>query len=225
VVSRITRTAPRAPRRARGWWWWAVRAALALLAALLVGALITVGQVWWVGRHDQRPRSDALLVLGASQYNGRPSAVFAARLDHALDLYRARVAPRIIMVGGKLPGDRYTEAEAGANYLARRGVPPPDLVVVPEGSDTLGSMTAAARVMNGRSWRSVVLVTDPWHSLRSRAIARDLGLAANTSPVRAGPSVHGAGTQARYILREAVGYRFYQLFHRSSPERARTPAV
>jgi uncharacterized SAM-binding protein YcdF (DUF218 family) len=193
--------------------------------AFLVGALITVGQVWWVGRHDQRPRSDALIVLGASQYNGRPSAVFAARLDHALDLYRAGVAPRVITVGGKLSGDRYTEAEAGANYLARQGVPRSALVVVPAGADTLESVSAAAAVMNGRSWHSAVLVTDPWHSLRSRTIARDLGLAATTSPVRAGPSVHGAGTQARYILREAVGYRFYQLFHRPSPQRARTPAV
>jgi uncharacterized SAM-binding protein YcdF (DUF218 family) len=202
-----------------------VRVVVAVLVAVLVLGVVTVGQVWWVGRQDDRPRSDALIVLGASQYNGRPSAIFAARLDHALDLYRSGVAPRVITVGGKIPGDQYTEAEAGANYLARHGLPRSALVVVPEGSDTLTSLTAAAGEMNSRSWRSVVLVTDRWHSLRSRTMARDLGLTATTSPAPDGPSVHGAGTQARYILREALGYRFYQLFHRQSPSRVRTPAV
>ncbi|THJ75941.1 YdcF family protein [Candidatus Frankia alpina] len=207
------------------WWRWAVRAVVAVVAAIAVLTVVTFCQVWWVGREDHRPTSDTLVVLGASQYNGRPSAVFAARLDHALELYRQGVAPNVITIGGKQPGDRYTEAEAGAAYLRRRGIPADRVIVIPEGSDTLGSLTAVAGVMNTRRWRSTVLVTDPWHSLRSRTMARDLGLDAATSPVTRGPAVHGVDTKVRYIIREGIGYRWYQLFHRASPPSATTRAV
>jgi vancomycin permeability regulator SanA len=219
----------RFPRLLRGfrvpWWMWLVRAVLAVVVAIVITAMVTVGEVWWVGRQDHRPAADAVIVLGASQYNGRPSAVFAARLDHAAELYRSGVAPKVITVGGRLPGDQYTEAQAGANYLARQGVPRSALLAVPEGSDTLLSLSAAAGEMNVRSLHSAVLVTDRWHSLRSVAIARDLGLAAATSPATTGPANRGVSTQVRYIVREAVGYRFYQLFHRPSPTGVSRPAV
>jgi uncharacterized SAM-binding protein YcdF (DUF218 family) len=199
--------------------------AVAFVTAVVVVAVVTFAQVWWVGREDHHPRSDALVVLGASQYDGRPSAVFAARLDHALALYRQGVAPDVITIGGKQPGDRYTEAEAGAAYLRHRGVPADRVIVISEGSDTLGSLIAVAGVMNARHWRSAVLVTDPWHSLRSRTMARDLGLTASTSPVTTGPAVHGIDTKIHYIIREGLGYRWYQLFHRASPPEATTHAV
>ncbi|OAA28041.1 hypothetical protein UG55_100613 [Frankia sp. EI5c] len=195
------------------------------VALLLVAAVVTFGQVWWVGRGDDRRRSDALIVLGASQYDGRPSAILAARLDHALELYRGGVAPRVITVGGNQPGDRFTEAEAAATYLRDRGVPANAVLAVPQGRDTLSSLTAVAGLMDSRQWRSAVVVTDRWHSLRSRAIAADLGIVAVTSPATEGPANRGFGTQARYILREGIGYRFYQLFHRASPAAAHTPAV
>ncbi|CAO5169136.1 DUF218 domain-containing protein [Frankia sp. AiPs1] len=198
---------------------------MALTASVIVVGAVTVVQVWWVGREDHHPRVEALVVLGASQYDGRPSAVFAARLDHAAALYREGVAPVVITIGGKQPGDRYTEAEAGAAYLRRRGVPAEKVIVIPEGSDTLGSLTAVAGVMNTRHWRSTVIVTDPWHSLRSRTMAHDLGLEAHTSPVTTGPTVHGIDTRIHYIVREGIGYRWYQLFHRASPPEATTSAV
>jgi uncharacterized SAM-binding protein YcdF (DUF218 family) len=207
------------------WWRWAIRVVLAGGTAVVVIAAVTFLQVWWVGREDHHPTSDALVVLGASQYDGRPSAVFAARLDHALALFRQGVAPDVITVGGKQPGDRYTEGEAGASYLRRRGVPADHVIVIPEGSDTLGSLTAVAGVMNSRHWRSTVLVTDPWHSLRSRTMARDLGLRASTSPVTTGPAVRGVDTKVHYIIRESIGYRWYQLFHRASPPEATSRAV
>ncbi len=109
---------------------------VAVVAAIAVLTVVTFCQVWWVGREDHRPTSDTLVVLGASQYNGRPSAVFAARLDHALELYRQGVAPNVITIGGKQPGDRYTEAEAGAAYLRRRGIPADRVIVIPGGART-----------------------------------------------------------------------------------------
>lgn len=223
---RVTRTgqAPDAapPRRRLAWlrvsiWTWLARLVAVAVTAVVVTVAVTAFAVWWVARQDSHPRSDVLIVLGASQYNGRPSEVFAARLDHARDLYREGVAPRIITVGGARVGDAYTEAEAGADYLAARGVPRSALVVVGQGADTLLSLRAAATVMNEHRWRGAVLVTDPWHSLRSRQMALDLHIVAHTSPDRTGPVMHGRTTEIRYIARETAAYLFYRLFHRASP--------
>ena len=189
-----------------------VLAALVLLPIVVFGA--TAARVWWVARQDDRPRSDAIVVLGASQFDGRPSAVFRARLDHAAALFKAGVAPRVITVGGGRTGDRFTEAEAGKRYLAGVGVT--DVVAVGEGSDTLQSLKALARVYKSNSWHSAVLVTDPWHCLRSRRMAQDLGLRAATSPVRSGPAVASRATEARYVARESAAYLYYRVFHRSS---------
>jgi len=106
-----------------GWSRWAVRLVVAVLL-LAVGVFAgTATLVWWVARHDSRPQSDAIVVLGASQFDGRPSSVFTARLDHAVALYDARVAPYVVTVGGSQPGDRFTEAAAGKAWLAEHGVP------------------------------------------------------------------------------------------------------
>jgi uncharacterized SAM-binding protein YcdF (DUF218 family) len=189
-----------------------------VLAVLAVVAVVTVtaGRVWWTARQDQRPASDTIVVLGASQFNGRPSAVFRNRLAHAAALQEQGVAPRIVTVGGGRPGDRFTEAEAGMNWLAAYGVARSRLLAVPAGSDTVSSLRAANTVFGRRGWRSAVLVTDPWHSLRSRAIAEDLGWRAATSPTRSGPVVQTRGTEARYVVRETFAYLSYRLFHRSA---------
>jgi uncharacterized SAM-binding protein YcdF (DUF218 family) len=191
---------------------WARRLLSLLVLAVLVVLIGTAGSIWWVARQDDRPRSDAIIVLGASQFDGRPSSVFKARLQHARKLYEQDVAPRVITVGGGQPGDRTTEAEAGAAFLRERGV---EVVAVPEGRNTLQSLRAAEELMAGEGWETAVLVTDPWHSLRSRSMARDEGIDAQTSPTRAGPSVRTRGTQIRYIGRETLAYLYYKLLGRS----------
>ena len=188
-----------------------------LLAVLVLGAVLvvlgTAVSVWWTARQDARPTSDAIVVLGASQFDGRPSSVFKARLQHARALYEDGVAPRVITVGGRQPGDRTTEAEAGAAFLRERDV---EAVAVPEGSNTLDSLQAVEALMSERGWDSAVVVTDPWHSLRSRMIARDQGLDAVTSPTRAGPSVRTRDTQIRYIARETLALLYYEVFRDSA---------
>ena len=187
-----------------------------LVAALVVAVLLVVGgtavSIWWTGRQDDRPRSDVIIVLGASQFDGRPSSVFKARLQHARALWEDGVAPRVVTVGGSRPGDRTTEAEAGAAFLEDRGV---DVVAVAEGRNTLESLEAVEGLMTEQGWSSAVLVTDPWHSLRSRTMARDQGIDAQTSPTRAGPSVRTRGTQVRYIARETAAYLYYRVLGRS----------
>lgn len=188
-----------------------VVAALVLLGVVLV--LGTATRVWWVARQDSQPHSDAIVVLGASQFDGKPSTVFRARLLHAKVLFDRGVAPRVVTVGGGAPGDRYTEAEAGARFLRDRGVL---AVPVGEGRNTLQSMTALEQVFRSKGWRTAVLVTDPWHSLRARRMATDLGIRAVTSPTRAGPAVQDRGTEVRYILRETAAYLYYRIFGGSS---------
>lgn len=191
-----------------------------LLAAAVVAALLVVGstfvRVWQVAREDHRTASDAIIVLGASQYNGRPSAVLAARLAHALALYRQGLAPHIVTVGGNRKGDNYTEAGSGAAWLRERGVPDSALDPVPVGNDTLQSMKGAAREFARRGWHTAIIVTDPWHELRSSKMAEDQGIQTVTSPTRTGPAVRTRGTEIRYIIRETAAYLYYRAFHSSS---------
>lgn len=187
-----------------------------LLAVLVLSVLVVVGgtaaSIWWVARGDDRRVSDAIVVLGASQLDGTPGPLFEARLQHARELYEQGVAPVVVTVGGRQEGDRFTEAEAGAAWLSERGV---EALPVGEGSDTLQSLRALDATMSDRGWGSAVLVTDPWHSLRSRRMASDLGIDAVTSPTRSGPSVQTRQTQARYIARETAAYLYYRVFGRS----------
>lgn len=190
---------------------WALRIVVGavLVAAVLVGG--TAFRVWQVARVDDTRSADAVVVLGAAQYDGEPSSIFSWRLRHAQQLYADGVAPLIVTTGGSQAGDAYTEAEAGRDYLIERGVPADAVVAVGEGTDTLGSLRAVA----AEEWGTVVLVSDPWHSLRSRTMARDLGLDAWTSPTRSGPVVQTRETQIRYILRETAALLFYRLTHAS----------
>jgi uncharacterized SAM-binding protein YcdF (DUF218 family) len=180
-----------------------------LVAAVLLG-LATAGAIWWTARHDARPASDAIVVLGSAQYDGVPSSIFEARLEHALRLWSDGVAPVIVTVGGKADGDRFTEAEAGAQYLAQAGVPDDALLPVPEGVDTLESMRSVSTTFDERGWATAVLVTDPWHAMRTERMAEDVGIEASASPTRQGPSVYSRTTQVRYIFRETAAYLLYR---------------
>ncbi|WP_233517713.1 YdcF family protein [Geodermatophilus marinus] len=182
--------------------------AVVLATVLLVAA--TAGAIWWTARQDSRPSSDAIVVLGSAQYNGVPSSIFEARLEHALRLYEQGVAPVVVTVGGKAVGDQFTEAEAGRDYLAAAGVPADALLAVQEGVDTLQSIRSVAAAFDERGWGTAVLVTDPWHALRAERMAEDAGIAAESSPTRQGPAVQTRTTQFRYILRETAAYLLYR---------------
>lgn len=209
---------PREPRRGFGaaLWRWVVRFFLGalLMALVLVGG--TAFRVWQVARIDDYTPADAIVVLGAAQYSGTPSSVFEARLDRADRLYKAGVAPVVITVGGKQEGDLYTEAASGKNYLMDQGVPEEAILAVETGSDTLRSIEAVAAAMRERGWSSAALVSDPWHSLRTRTMARDAGLAAWTAPTRTGPAVYTRESQAHGIARETGALLWYQLTHFSA---------
>jgi uncharacterized SAM-binding protein YcdF (DUF218 family) len=182
----------------------------AVVLAFVLLVTSTALAIWWNARQDSRPTSDAIVVLGSAQYNGVPSSIFEARLEHAIALYEDGVAPMIVTVGGKATGDEFTEAEAGRDYLANAGIPADSLLAVPEGVDTLESMRAVSTAFDEHGWMSAVLVTDPWHAMRAQRMAEDAGIEAESSPTRQGPAVETRATQFRYILRETAAYLLYR---------------
>ena len=196
--------------------WKLVRRATAVIVLVVVGYLaVTFGQVWLASRRDEARRAQAIVVLGAAQFNGRPSAVLRARLDHAADLYRKGFADVVVVTGGKQPNDpsTVTEASVSADYLATKGVP--DAVVRREnqGRNSWESLAAAARILKNEGRRSVILVSDPFHSARIAAMADELGLDPLVSPTRTSPisgfdSIqHMVKESAEVSLGRIVGFR------------------
>ena len=186
---------------------------------------VNVAQVWWVGKSDQARAVDAIVVLGVAQYDGRPSPQLQARLDHALALWQEGLTPLVITTGGNQLGDRFTEAEASANYLIEGAIEGSLVVAVPaesivqenSGSTTRESLIAVRNIMQDRGLHSVLIVTDPYHSLRSRLIAQDLGLVAYISPTRTSP-LRGASAVSRHV-REALGVAVAHLIGFANLER------
>ena len=179
------------------------------IALVLIGVLLTVwltsaaGVVFWSHRDEAEP-ADAIVVLGAAQYVGRPSPVLRARLDHALDLWRRGLAPRLILTGGTGVGDTTSEAAVGRRYVMRRGVPEQAVITENRGKTTRESMRAVAAFMRTQSDSTVILVSDPFHMLRLSVLARRLGLVPYTSPTRTSPISANRGEEWKYVLSESL---------------------
>jgi uncharacterized SAM-binding protein YcdF (DUF218 family) len=184
--------------------------ALLVLLALVAGG-VTAFRVVQAGRTDGARTADVLVVLGAAQFDGRPQEYLVARLKHARTLFESGTADHVLTLGGKQPGDRFTEAQAGKQWLVDHGVPAESVVAVGEGRNTLQSVDAAADVMKQRGWSSAVVVTDPWHELRSTTMLRDQGVTVYGSPTPTGPSHGGPWVVTRYVTRETVAYLAYQI--------------
>jgi len=175
-----------------------------VLAAVLVVYLALFGWVYRVSRLDQRAPADAIVVLGAAQYNGHPSPVLKARLDHAVELYRSGLAPLVVVTGGIGAGDRMSEATVGHRYLRARSVPDSAIVVRPDGRTTEESMSSVAEWMHGRELATVLLVSDPFHMARLRLEARHAALQAFVSPTRTSPILSWSRTEMVYLAIEAL---------------------
>lgn len=190
-------------------------AVVALVFVLLIA--VTAFAVWRAAHTDDASRidrADAILVLGAAQYDGEPSPVFEGRLAHAALLYREGRAPTVIVLGGSAPGDRTSEAEAGRDWLiASEGLPREAVVASPVGGTTLESLEAAAGFMRDRGMESAFLVSDPWHNLRVKRIASDLGIEAYASATWQS-AARTEGTRLGGYARETFAYLAYRILGR-----------
>lgn len=180
----------------------AVRIGAIVLASTLFYLAVTFVQVWQAAGRDQSRKVQAIVVLGAAQYDGRPSPVLRARLDHTVDLYRRGLARNVVVTGGKQQGDRVTEATVSADYLTRHGVPESAILREVQGRSSWQQLAAAATFLKRRGITKVLLVSDGFHAARIGAIAHELGLDGYTSPAPGSP-IHGVG-KLPYVGRETL---------------------
>jgi len=188
---------------------WLRRVFTQLLVLALVGWALTIALVWWWSRRDDArnasaPMADAIVVLGAAQYDGRPSPVLQARLDHAFGLYERGLAPYVLLTGGRGDGDRQSEAGAGRRYLVKRGVPDTMIIYEDEGRTTFVSMKNAAERLRRVNGQTVLLVSDPFHMLRLSLLARLHGLTPHGSPTRTSPISRNPLLEFEYAVRESL---------------------
>ena len=187
------------------------RLALAVVAGALLVLAYTTWRIWDQGNQDDPRPADAIVVLGAAQYNGVPSPLFQGRLDHAVLLWQQGRADLVITVGSKQPGDRHTEAESGAAYLEQHGVPADKIVALPTGHTTYQSLQAATNEMARRDLGSAFLVSDPWHNARLDAMGSDLGIEAYPSATWTSADT-SVITRGKEYARETFAYLYYRLF-------------
>ena len=180
------------------------RAVIYAIAALVSIYVICFIAVLLASRQDQRQRADVIVVLGAAQYNGKPSPVLRARLDHAITLYRAGLAPKLVVTGGIGEGDRVSEAAVGQSYLILNRVRETDIVVRPEGRSTGASMASVAQWLGERSLHRALLVSDPFHSLRLRLEAHRVSIDGYTSPTATSPISRQFSSELPYLLAESA---------------------
>jgi uncharacterized SAM-binding protein YcdF (DUF218 family) len=191
-----------------------VLVALIVLGLVLLPIVASAVAVWRAAHTDEAStvdRADVILVLGAAQYGGEPSPIFRGRLDHGALLYERGFADRIMVLGARQRGDEFTEAEAGASYLLAQGIQSEDLHTSPRGSTTLESLRGAALEMRELGLESAFLVSDPWHNLRIRRMARDLGIQGYASATWHS-AAQSQSTRLQGYARETFAYLYYRVF-------------
>jgi uncharacterized SAM-binding protein YcdF (DUF218 family) len=189
-----------------------VAAAVVAIVLVLGWAAVVVAAALAAAR-DQARTADAIVVLGAAQYNGRPSPVFRARLDHAAALYQRGLAPVVLVTGGVGSGDTVSESEVGRRYLLKAGLPDDAVAALPAGESTSTSLDGVAGWFSGRQNRRVLLVSDGFHMLRLAILARRLRLVPLTSPAPGSPIRANPRLNAGYFLAEGFKVPVTWLIH------------
>ena len=174
-----------------------------VVATFLLWIISAAAVLIWSSRDEARP-AEAIVVLGAAQYAGRPSPVLRARLDHALDLWNRHLATILILTGGTGAGDTTSEAAVGRSYARKHGVPDSAILVESEGRTTSASMKAVAGMLEVRGLQSALLVSDPFHMLRLRILARRFGFTPYTSPTQTSPISPNREQRWKYIFSESL---------------------
>jgi uncharacterized SAM-binding protein YcdF (DUF218 family) len=173
------------------------------MVVVVVGLAGLITLIYWQARTDEAQPVDAIVVMGAAQYNGRPSPVFRARLEHTLDLYRAGLAPIIVVTGGRSPGDQFTEGAVAETWLIERGVPPEAIRVENEGRTTWESVRGIPSVFPAEASARVLAVSDGFHLFRSELMLRNLGYSAYSSAAPGSPIDPWSPVEFWYVVREA----------------------
>lgn len=190
--------------------WIGIGSAIIVIGIFLIPFLV-FASVYRQARVNEARPADAIVVLGAAQFNGVPSQVFKARLDTAFDLYQQGYAPLIVVTGGRILGDQYTEAEAGKTYLVDRGVPADAILMENVSHNTAASFEGVRRILAPRGIETLLLVSDGFHLYRSKMLAENAGFTAYGVASEQSPISHGSATELRYMVRETLGVLAWKL--------------
>ena len=180
---------------------------------MIITSVIATVIIFWAGwmlavlvwsNLDQARPADSIVVLGAAQYDGHPSPVLRARLDHAVDLWNRRLARIVVLTGGKGSGDTTTEAAVGRAYVKRRGIPEEAILLESHGRTTRESLLTVSQILKARGMKTAIVVSDPFHMLRLWILSRRLGFVPLTSPTRTSPISPNREARWRYMLSESV---------------------
>jgi uncharacterized SAM-binding protein YcdF (DUF218 family) len=186
---------------------WAVRALVRIVASIILGTAllwaVSMGAVLLWSEMDQAKPAGSIVVLGAAQYDGKPSPVLKARLDHGIDLWNRRMGQVLVLTGGQGSGDTTSEAAVGRAYARKQGVPDSVILLENKGRTTRESMLAVADTLGKRGIKSAILVSDPFHMLRLWIMGRRFGLTAYTSPTRTSPISPNSEKRWKYVLSES----------------------
>jgi uncharacterized SAM-binding protein YcdF (DUF218 family) len=190
---------------------WAVLIAILLLASIGAYWMYLYRQVRTIASRDEAHTADAIVILGAAQYNGLPSPVLKARLDHALHLYKRGFSKAIITTGSYGPDPNYSEAHVATEYLTEHGVDAADIITEQASLTTHDSIRAASLLVKSKAWKSVLVVSDGFHLFRVKEMFADEGITAYTSPAPHSPIEVSASQRFWYSLREVFLFSAYRL--------------
>lgn len=187
-----------------------IRRFFTLITLIVIGVPgFFFGQVWYAAHYPTVRSADYAVVMGAAQYDGRPSDALEARLQEALRIYKSGLVKKIVTVGSKAPGDKYTEAAAGRSWLIAHGVSKSSAISIPVGRNTIDSTAGYVDYFKKNGIKDVIVVTDPYHCKRATYIAQDKGVDATCSPAKSGP-FDLKNSSLHYLWREGNAYIAYR---------------
>jgi uncharacterized SAM-binding protein YcdF (DUF218 family) len=184
-----------------------------LSLVVFIGPAYLLGKIYYYSNLDTASKSDVIIVMGASQWNGKPSPVFQNRLDHAFDLYIAGMSDKILLTGGVGRGENVSESAVGKKYLVAKGINGDDIYTEDIGKTSLQSLTEAEKIMEHYKIRSVILVSDGFHMMRLNEMENDFGRKPLLSPVKDGPINERMIIKLKYCIRESIVYVLYKFFN------------
>lgn len=192
----------------KGWY----KITFIIISLFVSGWFYLIGKIYYYSKIDDARQADAIVVLGASQWNGRPSPVFKSRLDQAYDLYNKKFSEKIILTGGIGKGENFSEAKSGKFYLLEKGIKEDDIFMEEKGRTSKESMDEVAGILKKQDLNTVILVSDGFHMMRLNKMAVDLGIKAYVYPIKDGPINKSKLAQFKYYAREGWVYVLYLIF-------------
>ncbi|HEU5404339.1 MAG TPA: YdcF family protein [Terriglobales bacterium] len=196
--------------QARGFGFWVSRVFLAVVCFLAIFYIVSCIRIVQQSEHDEARPADAIIVFGAAEYDGRPSPVFRARLDHAYTLFEKKLAPIVIVSGGAGGDPKFSEGGVGRDYLNARGIPDRHLIAETQGDSTSETAERVGVIMRANGWKTCIAVSDPYHVFRTKRMLQNEGLVAYVSP-RPQETPLSDTAKALTVMREALSLTLWKM--------------